>query len=132
MSKEKYGFSKEVEKKAYQKAESFSPTEKKNIHHICPCSLAKKFNLPHNKIVSPDNAIALEQDFHDAIHNGGKFFDEEINEWGDIDAFDEDDYIFLAIALLGLAESDFDARNIRQTRIHRSRKKKIRRSRRRR
>ena len=118
--------------KAHKKAELFNPEKAKNIHHLCPKSLAKKYNLPHNKIVSPDNAIALEQDFHDAIHNGGKFFDEEINEWGDIDAFDEDDYIFLAIALLGLSGEDFDAGNIRQTRVHRPRKKKIRRSRRRR
>lgn len=130
MSKE-YAIPSEVKREAEKQAKEIG-VNPNSIHHICPKSLAKKYNLPHNKIVSPDNAIALEQDFHDAIHNGGKFFDEEINEWGDIDAFDEDDYIFLAIALLGLAESDFDARNIRQTRIHRSRKKKIRRSRRRR
>lgn len=130
MSKE-YAIPSEVKREAEKQAKEIG-VNPNSIHHICPCSLAKKYNLPHNKIVSPDNAIALEQDFHDAIHNGGKFFDEEINEWGDIDAFDEDDYIFLAIALLGLSESDFDARNIRQTRIHRSRKKKIRRSRRRR
>jgi len=130
MSKE-YAIPSEIKREVEKQAKEIGVSPN-SIHHICPCSLAKKYNLPHNKIVSPDNAIALEQDFHDAIHNGGKFFDEEINEWGDIDAFDEDDYIFLAIALLGLAESDFDARNIRQTRIHRSRKKKIRRSRRRR
>ncbi len=130
MSKE-YAIPSEIKREAEKQAKEIG-VNPNSIHHICPKSLAKKYNLPHNKIVSPDNAIALEQDFHDAIHNGGKFFDEEINEWGDIDAFDEDDYIFLAIALLGLAESDFDARNIRQTRIHRSRKKKIRRSRRRR
>lgn len=130
MSKE-YAIPSEIKREAEKQAKEIGVSPN-SIHHIFPKSLAKKYNLPHNKIVSPDNAIALEQDFHDAIHNGGKFFDEEINEWGDIDAFDEDDYIFLAIALLGLAESDFDARNIRQTRIHRSRKKKIRRSRRRR
>lgn len=130
MSKE-YAIPSEVKREAEKQAKEIG-VNPNSIHHICPKSLAKKYNLPHNKIVSPDNAIALEQDFHDAIHNGGKFFDEEINEWGDIDAFDEDDYIFLAIALLGLAESDFDARNIRQARIHRPRKKKTRRSRRRR
>jgi antitoxin component of RelBE/YafQ-DinJ toxin-antitoxin module len=86
MSKE-YAIPSEVKREAEKQAKEIGVSPN-SIHHIFPKSLAKKYNLPHNKIVS--------------------------------------------IALLGLAESDFDARNIRQTRIHRSRKKKIRRSRRRR
>lgn len=99
-----------------------------SVHHLCPCSLAKKYNLPKDKIVCLDNALALEQDFHDAIHHGGKFVDQETGEVVEIDAFEEEDYIYLAIALLGLSESDFDERNIHQPRTNRSRKKKARRS----
>jgi hypothetical protein len=98
-----------------------------STHHICPRSLARKYQLPHNVIVSLDNAIALEQDFHDAIHHGGKFVDQETGEVVEIEAFEEEDYIFLAIALLGLSESDFDARNIHQSKAHRKRKEKTRR-----
>ncbi len=113
MSKEKYGFSKEVEKKAYQKAESFNPTEKKNIHHIVPKALAKKYGLPADVITGEDNAIALEKDtFHAAIH----------------EVYEEADFIYLAVALLGLPESDFnDERIIHKSGNHTKRKTKTRR-----
>ena len=98
-----------------------------SVHHICPRLLARKYNLPHDKIISLDNTIALEQDFHDAIHHGGKFVDQETGEVVEIEAFEEEDYIFLAIALLGLSESDFDEGNIHQSRANRRRKEKTRR-----
>jgi len=114
MGKEKYSFSKEVEKKAFAKAESFNPEEKKNIHHICPRSLAKKYGLSSEIITSEDNAIALEiETFHAAIH----------------EVFEEADYIFLAVALLGIPESAFDEQRIVHTsRANRRRKRKTGRS----
>ena len=97
-------------------------------HHIVKRSLAKKYRLPHDKIVSKENVIALEQDFHDAIHNGGTFIDQETGEVIEIEAFTEDDYIFLATTLLGLSEEDFNERNIyTKPEHHRSRKKKAKR-----
>jgi len=112
MGKEKYSFSKEVENKAFKKAELFNPKEDKNIHHIVPRSLAKKYGLPSEIITSEDNAIALEiETFHAAIH----------------EVFEEPDYIFLAVALLGLPESAFDEQRILHTpRNNRRRKKKAR------
>jgi len=90
-----------------------------STHHICPVSLARKYRLPHDKIVSRENVIALEQDFHDWIHKG----EDEV-----FTGFEEDDYIFLAIALLGLSGEDFNERNIyTKPEHHRSRKKKAKR-----
>ena len=109
--------------KAHKKAELFNPEKAKNVHHLCPKSLAQKYNLPPDKIRSEDNAIALETDFHNFIHGVRlpkaqlieilgddlspleKEIDDDEIEWK---GFDEDDYIFLAIALLGIAEEYFD------------------------
>jgi len=108
--------------KAHKKAELFNPEKAKNIHHICPKSLAQKYNLPPDKIRSEDNAIALETDFHNFIHGVRlqkaqlieilgddlspleKEIDDSEIEWC---GFDEDDFIFLAIALLGINENYF-------------------------
>ena len=125
MSKE-YTIPSDMKREAEAQARSIG-VRPDSVHHICTRSLAKKYNLPKDKIVSLDNAIALEQDFHDAIHHGGKFVDQETGEVVEIEAFEEEDYIFLAIALLGLSESDFDAGNIHQPRVHRKRKEKTRR-----
>jgi hypothetical protein len=123
MSKDRYSFSSDVKNIAFKKAREFI-SKPNSVHHICPRSLAKKYNLKREFIVKEENAIALEQDFHDAIHHGGKYFDQEFKEWVEIEAFNEEDYIYLAIALLGLSESDFDEGNVRQSRSNRSRKKK--------
>ena len=109
--------------KAHKKAELFNPEKAKNIHHIVPKSLAQKYNLPPDKIRSEDNAIALETDFHNWIH-GVRLPKEELIELmdGDISelskqiddneiewkGFDEDDFKFFAIALLGMSEEDFN------------------------
>jgi hypothetical protein len=124
LGKEKYSFSNEMKLKAQKKAQFFNPDKPKEVHHIFPKSLAKKYNIPRNLIVQEKNAIALEKNtFHAFIH--GKrltkkqlielfgddltdldlsFTDEEV-EWK---GFTEDDYIFLAIAYLGIAEEYFD------------------------
>ena len=109
--------------KAHKKAELFNPEKAKNIHHIVPKSLAQKYNLPPDKIRSEDNAIALETDFHNWIH-GLRLPKEELIELmdGDISelskqiddneiewkGFDEDDFKFFAIALLGMSEEYFN------------------------
>ncbi len=109
--------------KAHKKAELFNPEKAKNIHHIVPKSLAQKYNLPPDKVRSEDNAIALETDFHNWIH-GVRLPKEELIELmdGDISelskqidddeiewkGFDEDDFKFFAIALLGMSEEDFN------------------------
>ena len=112
--------------KAHKKAELFNPEKAKNIHHIVPKSLAQKYNLPPDKIRSEDNAIALETDFHNWIH-GLRLPKEELielleNDVGELDelskqiddneiewkGFDEDDFKFFAIALLGMSEEDFN------------------------
>ena len=109
--------------KAHKKAELFNPEKAKNIHHIVPKSLAQKYNLPPDKIRSEENAIALETDFHNWIH-GVRLPKEELIELmdGDISelskqiddneiewkGFDEDDFKFFAIALLGMSEEDFN------------------------
>ena len=109
--------------KAHKKAELFNPEKAKNIHHIVPKSLAQKYNLPPDKIRSEENAIALETDFHNWIH-GVRLPKEELIELmdGDISelskqidddeiewkGFDEDDFKFFAIALLGMSKEDFN------------------------
>ena len=109
--------------KAHKKAELFNPEKAKNIHHIVPKSLAQKYNLPPDKIRSEENAIALETDFHNFIHGVRlpkaqlieilgedisqleKEIDDNEIEWR---GFDEDDFKFFAIALLGMSEEDFN------------------------
>jgi hypothetical protein len=125
MSKDRYSFSSDIKNITFKKAREFI-SKPNSIHHICPRSLAKKYNLKREFVVKEENAIALEQDFHDAIHHGGKYFDQEFKEWVEIEAFNEEDYIYLAIALLGLSGEDFDERNIYQSRNNRKRKKKAR------
>lgn len=137
MAKEKYSFSNEMKEKAQKRAELFNPHEKKNTHHILPKHLAKKYDLPTALVRNDLNAIALEIDLHDFLH--GKHFtkdqlarifenelskleleidDDEI-EW---QGLEEDDFIFLAQAMLGIAQETFD----KPAKIKRSRKKKRR------
>ena len=123
--------------KAHKKAELFNPEKAKNVHHLCPKSLAQKYNLPPDKIRSEENAIALETDFHNFIHGVRlqkaqlieilgddlspleKEIDDDEIEWC---GFDEDDFKFFAIALLGMSEEDFS-----QNKTYKKRKAKKRR-----
>ena len=92
MSSKEYGFSDEVKRWAHKNAKGKDIGERKNVHHIVPRYTAKKFRLDKEKIQSRENAIALPAEgWHQEIH----------------ETFTEDDYIFLAIALLGFTEEDF-------------------------
>ena len=120
--------------KAHKKAELFNPEKAKNVHHLCPKSLAQKYNLLPDKIRSEENAIALETDFHNFIHGVRlpkaqlieilgddlspleKEIDDDEIEWC---GFDEDDFKFFAIALLGMSEEDFS-----QNKVHYKKHKK--------
>jgi len=93
MSGKEFSFSGENKKWAFQNSDGFGGRQRKDIHHIVPCSVAKKYHLDKSKITSKENAIALERNtFHKEIHK----------------IFEEDDYIFLAISLLGFEGKDFE------------------------
>ena len=92
MSSKEYGFSDEVKRWARNNAKEFDIGEHKDVHHIVPRSVAKKYRLNKEKIQSKDNAFAINLDWHREIH----------------ETFTEDDYIFLAIAVLGFTEEDFE------------------------
>lgn len=62
-----------------------------NVHHILPKNVARLYRIDTRYVKNPDNAIALENDFHNWIH----------------ETYDVEDYIFLAIALLDIPEGDF-------------------------
>lgn len=147
MGKEKYSFSNEMKQKAQKRAELFNPKEKKNVHHICPKSLSKKYDLPSSKVTIDLNAIALEIDFHDWLH-GKKFTKEELikilgNELNELnkeldegreikdneiewEGLDEGDFIFLAQAILGLTDDDFNENKKATIRIRKNKRKKRR------
>ena len=118
-----------MKEKAHKKAGLFNPEKAKEVHHIFPKSLAQKYHLPTHLIENDNNAIALERDFHAFIHGvrlsteqlaevledemtefDYQHDDEEI-EWT---GFDEDDYIFFAVALLGINEAYFDEDRVYQ------------------
>ncbi len=115
--------------KAHKRAELFNPQEPKDVHHIFPKSLAKKYNLPTCLVKTDDNAIALEKDFHSWIHGNrlstaqlAELLGDEMTEWdyqhSDFEiewkGFDEDDYIFLAVAYLGIASEYFNEARVYQ------------------
>ena len=114
--------------KAHKRAELFNPQEPKDVHHIFPKSLAKKYNLPSFLVKTDDNAIALEKrTFHLWVHGGRiginqlvelldnavteleKQIDDDEIEWK---GFEEEDYIFLAITLLGIDEYYFSEQRV--------------------
>lgn len=117
--------------KAHKKAELFNPEKSKDVHHIFPRYFSKKYNLPPSLVNTEDNAIALERDFHSWIHGlrlnkeqlidiiGGDLseLEKSLNdceiEWK---GFDEDDYIFLAVAYLGIALEYFDRQTYQKPR----------------
>ena len=92
MTKKEYGFSDEVKKNAHKRANEIGIRGKKDVHHIVPRSVARKYHLDKRIITSEDNAIALEQfTTHKEIH----------------EVWEESDYITMAITLLGFADEDF-------------------------
>jgi hypothetical protein len=124
---ERYNFSSEMKIKAHKRAELFNPKKSKDVHHIFPKSLAKKYNLPTFLVKTDDNAIALERDFHSWIHGNrlstaqlAELLGDEMTEWdynhsdSEIEwkGFDDDDYIFLAVAYLGIAEEYFNEQRV--------------------
>lgn len=111
MSSKEYGFSDEVKNWAHKNSKGFGDGEKKDVHHIVPRSIARKYRLNKDKITSKDNAIALEMlTFHREVH----------------EIFEEEDFIFLAQVVLGFTEEDFE-REYPRTNTSRKRKKRKRR-----
>ena len=106
MSKE-YNLPKDVIFRANEEAKA-NGIHPDSVHHICPKSVAKKYHLDHSKIRSDENAIALEQPMHDWIHQ----------------TYEEEDYIFLAQALLGIPEEAFEKRRQITEEFHKKKKKR--------
>ena len=108
--------------KAHKRAELFNPQKSKDVHHIVSKFTSNKYNLPTCLVKTDDNAIALEKDFHSWIHGNrltteqlAELLGDEMTEWDyehsdceiEWKGFTEDDYIFLAVAYLGIDEKYF-------------------------
>jgi len=115
--------------KAHKKAELFNPEKSKDVHHIVSKFTANKYGLPTHLVKRDENAIALERDFHSWIHGNrlseaqlAELLGDEMTEWdynhsdSEIEwkGFEEEDYIFLAIAYLGIAEEYFNEQRVYQ------------------
>jgi hypothetical protein len=108
--------------KAHKRAELFNPAQSKDVHHIVSKFISNKYNLPTCLVKNDLNAIALERDFHSWIH-GNRLTKRQLievlgNEISELEkqiddreigweGFTEDDYIFLAVAYLGIDEEYF-------------------------
>jgi hypothetical protein len=108
--------------KAHKRAELINPQKSKDVHHIVSKFTANKYGLPTHLVKRDENAIALERDFHAWIH-GCRLTPQQIivllgNEISELEkqiddreigweGFTEDDYIFLAVAYLGIDEKYF-------------------------
>lgn len=127
MGSERYNFSSEMKIKAHKRAELNNPKQSKDVHHIVSKFTANKYNLPTCLVKTDDNAIALERDFHSWIHGNrltteqlAELLGDEMTEWdynhsdSEIEwkGFDEDDYIFLAVAYLGIAQDYFNEQRV--------------------
>lgn len=122
MSSERYNFSNEMKIKAHKRAELINPQKSKDVHHIVSKFTANKYGLPTHLVKRDENAIALERDFHSWIH-GNRLTKRQLiellgNEISELEkqiddreigweGFTEDDYIFLAVAYLGIDEEYF-------------------------
>lgn len=130
--------------KAHKRAELFNPSQSKDVHHIVSKFISNKYNLPTCLVKTDDNAIALEKDFHSWIHGNrlstaqlAELLGDEMTGWdyqhSDFElewkGFDEDDYIFLAVAYLGIASEYFNEARVYQ-RKRKSKQKKYRKKRR--
>ena len=108
--------------KAHKRAELINPQKSKDVHHIVSKFTANKYGLPTHLVKRDENAIALERDFHSWIH-GNRLTKRQLievlgNEISELEkqiddreigweGFTEEDYIFLAVAYLGIAEEYF-------------------------
>jgi hypothetical protein len=133
-----------MKSKAHKRAELNNPKQSKDVHHIVSKFTANKYNLPTCLVKTDDNAIALEKNFHSWIH-GNRLSEAQLTEvLGDdlselekkIDdyeiewkGFTEEDYIFLAVAYLGIAQEYFNEARVYQ-RPRKSKKKRHRKKRR--
>lgn len=87
--------------------------------------------MPAFLVKTDDNAIALEKDFHSWIHGNrltteqlAELLGDEMTEWdynhsdSEIEwkGFDNDDYVFLAVAYLGIALEYFDRQTYQKPR----------------
>jgi len=130
--------------KAHKRAELFNPKKSKDVHHIVSKFTANKYGLPTHLVKIDENAIALEKDFHSWIHGNrlstaqlAELLGDEMTEWdyqhSDFElewkGFDEDDYIFLAVAYLGIASEYFNEARVYQ-RPRKSKQKRHRKKRR--
>ncbi len=113
--------------KAHKRAELNNPKQSKDVHHIVSKFTANKYNLPTCLVKTDDNAIALERDFHSWIHGNrltteqlAELLGDEMTEWdynhsdSEIEwkGFDNDDYVFLAVAYLGIAQDYFNEQRV--------------------
>lgn len=131
MSSERYNFSNEMKIKAHKRAELINPQKSKDVHHIVSKFTANKYGLPTHLVKRDENAIALERDFHSWIH-GNRLTKRQLievlgNEISELEkqiddreisweGFTEDDYIFLAVAYLGIAQEYFDRQTYQKPR----------------
>ncbi|GEM_PF-5781760 len=90
MSKE-YNLPKEVRERAMREARE-SGINPDSTHHILAKSVARKYHINPQIIKSDANAISLEQEDHDYIHQ----------------TYEEEDFIFVAKIFLGLTDADFE------------------------
>lgn len=100
-----YKFSSGIRKQAIELSKEFTNGNYCECHHIVPKAIAKKYNLPPELINSLLNCIALEPNLHDWLH-GARFCkaDRECDWRG----LTEEDFIFLAISLLGIDPKYFE------------------------
>jgi len=132
-----------MKEKAHKRAELFEPQKQKNVHHIVSKFTANKYNLPTPLVKNDNNAIALEKDFHDWIHGQRltkaqfinlmkddcfqKLFEleKQIDEFEvEYKGFDNDDYICLAVAYLGIAQEYFNEQRVYQRKPKAKRRKR--------
>jgi hypothetical protein len=92
-SEKSYCFSDQVRKEALWLATE-AEFDADNIHHLLSKYIARKYRIDPRIVKSLDNAIALDYGLHNEIH----------------ETWDEEDYIFIAVSLLGLCEDDFPER----------------------
>lgn len=124
--------------KAHKRAELINPQKSKDVHHIVSKFTANKYGLPTHLVKRDENAIALEKDFHSWIHGNrltteqlAELLGDEMTEWDyehsdceiEWKGFDNDDYIFLAVAYLGIAQEYFNEQRIYQ-RLKKSKQKR--------
>lgn len=129
MSSERYNFSNEMKIKAHKRAELFNPAQSKDVHHIVSKFISNKYNLPTCLVKNDLNAIALEREFHSWLHGcrlskqqmirmlGNEISELEksiSDEEADWKGLVEDDYVFLATALLGIDENYFNEQRVYQ------------------